>query len=178
MKNIEINYMNGSGYEVLYPKTTTKNLIDFGEVLYTKEQVNGFIAGLSNQVGNLHFAYGTYTGQFKSNTIVLDKEATVTATDWITVTVGFQPVGVILSELNGKTGNGQPYAPYLDGESYGSDVVYPVGFAIPWTNYQYPVLQATTGGFQVRNVSNLRGTTSFKPNLTYLNYKYAYLAFG
>ena len=173
MKNIEINYMNGNGYEVLYPKTTTGNLIDFGEVLYTKEQVNGFIAGLSNQVGNLHFAYGTYTGQFTRDTVTLDSERT--ASEWITVTVGFQPVGVILSEWK-MGGNGGPYAPYI---TYGGwQQSPPVGFVIPWFNHSFPVLQATIVGFQVRNVTDNSGEITFKPNLTYLNSKYAYLAFG
>lgn len=174
MKNIEINYKGGTSYEVLYPKTTTKNLIDFGEVLYTKEEVNNFITGLSNQVGNLHFAYGTYTGQFERDTVTLDKS--VTATDWITVTVGFQPVGVILSERDGGVASSGPYAPYI--RSSGWQTTPPVGFAIPWVNERkYPVLQATTGGFQIRNVTNV-SESNFNPNLTYLNYKYAYLAFG
>ena len=172
MKNIEINYMNGNGYEVLYPKTTTGNLIDFGEVLYTKEQVNGFIAGLSNQVGNLHFAYGTYTGQFTHNSVNLDGDTT--ATEWITVTVGFQPIGVILSEHDED--HMSPFAPYIG--NYDKDIGYPVGFAIPWISNGYPVLQATTGGFQVRNVTPNSYLVLFEPNLTYLNCKYAYLAFG
>ena len=174
MKNIEINYMNESGYEVLYPKTTTENLIDFGEVLYTKEEVDGFIAGLSNQVGNLHFAYGTYTGQFTKNTVTLDSSRT--ASEWITVTVGFQPIGVILSEWKENMGGRGPYAPYIT--SGGWQQTPPVGFAIPWFNSTYPVLQATIEGFQVRNVTDNSSGVTFNPNLTYLNYKYAYLAFG
>lgn len=174
MKNIEINYKGGTSYEVLYPKTTTKNLIDFGEVLYTKEEVNNFITGLSNQVGNLHFAYGTYTGQFERDTVTLDKNTT--ATDWITVTVGFQPIGVILSESGIHHGAYVvPWAPYT--QSTGWQTTQPIGFTIPWRNGIYPVLQATANGFQIRNLT-AAGGMSFNPNLTYLSYIYAYLAFG
>ena len=174
MKNIEINYLDVGGYEALYPKTTTENLIDFGEVLYTKEEVDGFIAGLSNQVGNLHFAYGTYTGQFTKNTVTLQPD--ITASEWITVTLGFQPVGVILSEWREDMAGRGPYAPYIT--LGGLNDATPVGFAIPWFNASYPVLQATANGFQIRNVEDHVTGTAFNPNLTYLNYIYAYLAFG
>ena len=102
MKNIEINYLDVSGYEVLYPKTTTENLIDFGEVLYTKEEVDGFIAELDNridnQIGALRFTYGGYVGQFSSYDISLG--GNTKATNWQIITLGFKPIGLILSYEN------------------------------------------------------------------------------
>lgn len=172
MKNIEINYLDVSGYEVLYPKTTTENLIDFGEVLYTREEVDGFIAGLSNQVGNLHFAYGTYTGQFTRETIQLDED--VKATEWINVSIGFQPIGLILSAINVPT-TLAPNAPY--GQTAGWQTSYPMGFYLPWSNCNYNVVEATTLGFRVRNITGGH-TDVISPNLAYLNYSYAYLSFG
>ena len=151
MKNIEINYMNEGGYEVLYPKTTTENLIDFSEVLYTKEEVNGFIAGLSNQVGNLHFAYGTYIGQFNEKTVSLGGGAK--ATEWQVITLGFSPVGVIFSQVTTAIENiVMPRTVYARLPVSNDDSTVPVGFYLPWMVGNYNAVEATSTGFQVREV--------------------------
>ena len=168
MKNIEINYMNESGYEILYPKTTTENLIDFGEVLYTKEEVDGFIAGLSNQIneqtGNLRFAYGTYTGQYRD--MPIDLGDGVMASNWVNVSLEFQPIGIIISQANHFSNVG-PYAPYSTG---------PMGFALPWQVYNHNMIEGNNSGFRVRNIGT--SYVSVAPNLVFLNYIYAYFAFG
>ena len=179
MKNIEINYLDVSGYEVLYPKTTTENLIDFGEVLYTKEEVDGFIAGLSNQMGNLHFAYGTYTGQFSSSTVNLGGGAK--ATEWQTIIIGFEPVGVILSII-GQGDSENSVFPVIISASRrrntgGSSNSSSIGFALPVSENNYTVIEAIESGFRVRSVAS-GSEISLNYNPVYLNNKYAYLAFG
>ena len=179
MKNIEINYMNEGGYEVLYPNTTTENLIDFGEVLYTREEVDGFIAGLSNQVGNLHFAYGTYTGQFSSSTVDLGGGAK--ATEWQTIIIGFKPVGVILSIIGQGTTEDSVF-PLIISATYSrtGGGIYrssSIGFALPVSENNYTVIEAIESGFRARSVSSY-SDVSLDFNPVYLNNKYAYLAFG
>lgn len=38
-KNIEINYNNGLGYDVLYPYTTLSNITDWSDSIYSKDEV-------------------------------------------------------------------------------------------------------------------------------------------
>ena len=182
MKNIEINYLDEGGYEVLYPKTTTENLIDFGEVLYTKEEVDGFIAGLSNriddQIGTGRFVYGGYIGQFSTYDISLSGGAE--ATSWQNVVLGFKPVGLILSWDNAF--DSDSVSPKILGavRRHLGDVddAYAVGFALPITVGQYTVAEALDIGFRIRAVTGTSSDTNLSVSMVYLNYKYNYLAFG
>lgn len=68
-KNIEININNGNGYDVLYPKTTLENVVNWTNSIYSKSQtysrsetyskaeVNNLLAG----AGGNKIIYGSYT---------------------------------------------------------------------------------------------------------------------
>lgn len=182
MKNIEINYLDVSGYEVLYPKTTTENLIDFGEVLYTKEEVDGFIAELDNridnQIGALRFTYGGYVGQFSSYDISLG--GNTKATNWQIITLGFKPIGLILSYENSF--DTDSVSPKLVGASYEHlgdlERSYTVGFTLPITVDQYIVAEALDTGFRIRALTGTGSDENLNMSMVYLNDKYNYLAFG
>ena len=60
VKNIEMNYRNESGYDVLYPESILENIVDWQDSIYSKSEVDSQIEvleGLSYKV-----EAGEYTG--------------------------------------------------------------------------------------------------------------------
>ena len=49
-RNIEMNYLNGSGYEQLYPRTNMSNISDWNSYVYSKAQVDGNISSVNNSL--------------------------------------------------------------------------------------------------------------------------------
>ena len=163
MKNIEINYLDVSGYEVLYPKTTTENLIDFGEVLYTKEEVDGFIESLRGQTGNLKFTMGSYQG---TENIPINSSLTGA---WRQIELGFIPEYFVVSEED----ESYFYYPFFMGNASSK-----IGFGPHFNLIGSPALQSTSTGFQVRNLYKESGNYSYRLDFNLLNVTYHYLAFG
>ena len=62
-KNIEININNGNGYDVLYPKTTLSNVVDWANTIYSKSQVEAKIKEFIKTDKNWKF-YGNKTVTF------------------------------------------------------------------------------------------------------------------
>ena len=54
-KNIEINYKNEGGYEVLYPNVQTANVLDIGSFYYNKTEVDEKIQDNKDYVDGLSF---------------------------------------------------------------------------------------------------------------------------
>lgn len=65
-----------------------EGLVEFKEGVYSKEEVDGFIEGLKNQIGDLKFAMGTYIGMYSAT----DVSKTQT-----TIVTGFIPIFVMIS---------------------------------------------------------------------------------
>ena len=52
-KNIEMNYYNGSAYEVLYPQTLLNNVENWEQNIYSKAQIDSKINSINNEINNL-----------------------------------------------------------------------------------------------------------------------------
>ena len=57
-KNIEMNYFNGSGYEVLYPQTNLANVLDYSNYLYNKTEIDSKVGDLSNRISSVETEMG------------------------------------------------------------------------------------------------------------------------
>ena len=74
VKNIEMNYRNESGYDVLYPESILGNIVDWQDSIYSKSEVNGAIQTVQETIGlrgdcfmqiqNLHIASNAFSVSF------------------------------------------------------------------------------------------------------------------
>ena len=165
MKNIEINYMNEGGYEVLYPKTNLESIEgfqEFREGIYSKEEVDGIIELLREQTGNLKFTMGSYKG---TEELWGDQKTGV----WMQIELGFTPEYFVVSEEQ----KNYAYYPYFLGQNSN------LGFGPYFYVAKKPALQPTSTGFQVRNTyGELSSGYGYRLDLNKLNVTYYYLAFG
>ena len=51
-RNIEMNYFNGSGYDVLHPSVTMGNVGDWNNYVYSKSEVDGSIGSVNNSLNS------------------------------------------------------------------------------------------------------------------------------
>lgn len=73
VKNIEMNYRNESGYDVLYPESILENIVDWQDNIYSKSEVDSqirILEGLSYKV-----EAGEYMGTMSGTT---DMSSTIT----------------------------------------------------------------------------------------------------
>ena len=109
MKNIEINYLDVDGYEVLYPKTNLEQIEgfqEFREGIYSKKEVDGIIELLREQTGNLKFTMGSYKG---TEELWGDQKTGV----WMQIELGFTPEYFVVSEEQ----KNYAYYPYFLGQN-------------------------------------------------------------
>lgn len=52
-KNIEMNYYNGSAYEVLYPQTLLNNVENWEQNIYSKTQIDSKFNSVNNEINNI-----------------------------------------------------------------------------------------------------------------------------
>ena len=166
MKNIEINYMNESGYEVLYPKTNLEQIEgfqEFREGIYNKEEVDGIIDSLRGQTGNLKFAMGSYTGTAQIKSAVQNQ-----------INIGFKPTFVFISYAEYE-GTGPVFTwSQLGGES--NRLLS--GFGSRYFTNNQEGLNVTENGFWVKNIDgNISGVYT-RIWLNEINIVYNYIAFG
>ena len=50
VKNIEMNYRNENGYDVLYPQVQMNNIIRWNNYVYSKSQIDSTVSGLNSSI--------------------------------------------------------------------------------------------------------------------------------
>lgn len=101
--NIQMQYFNGSSYDVLLPQTILNNISDWNNILYSQSQINDLlnqkanssqidslqsqITSLNNNIGGLGIRAGTTT---------YESVEAHTYGSWKTVNFGFKPDALLI----------------------------------------------------------------------------------
>ena len=135
-------------------------LVEFKGGTYSKEEVDGFIEGLKNQIGDLKFAMGTYIGMYSAT----DVSKTQT-----TIVTGFIPIFVMISVATNTN-----YSSRWGCYEISGTASYPFGFGLPYKLRGLEILTVAENGFIVANESNSNGSIKLNQSNIINNY----LAFG
>ena len=93
VKNIEMNYRNESGYDVLYPQSVLRNVIDWQNSIYNKTQVDSKISTVNSSISSVQSSLSQQIGSVNSN-------LTQQIQDSVSNPIGWESLGT----FNGKTG--------------------------------------------------------------------------
>lgn len=152
VKNIEMNYRNESGYDVLYPESILENIVDWQDSIYSKSEVDGQITTL--QSSGMKFTSGKYKGT---------REITDTTVSSITTSLNQIYIAMVYSVS---------LPPFQEGGYMSNDAYY---FAI---NTSTGINKGL--GLSINKNKILVGNTASNPGY-FLNYKqsqYSYFCFG
>lgn len=161
MKSIEINYLTSTGYESLYPNVNCASIVDFAENLYSKSEVDGIVSGLNTEISNLSYIIGEYTGQF--NVSVKDDwtDPLENFSDWITITIGFEPKLLILYVKNEEDATAADFITQKVDTRYAD--LY--------------CLEFLSNGFKTREYAYTQGANEYNGGYAHKNTTYQYIAY-
>ncbi len=152
VKNIEMNYRNESGYDVLYPESILENIVDWQDSIYSKSEVDSQITTL--QGSGMKFTSGKYKGT---------REMTDTTVSSVTTSLNQIYIAMVYSVS---------LPPFQESGYMSNDTYY---FAIYTSTGTNKGLGLSIDGNKML-VSNISSTVNY-----YLNYKqsnYSYFCWG
>ena len=179
VKNIEMNYRNESGYDVLYPESILENIVDWQNSIYSKSEIDNLVQQIQNsldsfvnQTGNLKVEIGSYSGQYG-----LSWQNT-TSSAWTTIALSFTPKCILI----GTRERGfllDFYDQATDHKMGAYGLITTNGLYMYAQSANVLVGQIINNGFQVRNgVGRYNSSSSNQVGLTILGFNYQYIAFG
>ena len=173
--NIQMEYFNGSSYDILQPQTILNNITDWASNLYSRTEVNNLLSQKANSstvssletiVNNMRISFGSYIGTAEE--ISTDEGNT----SWVTIQCGFRPTFVYIedsvrgtNESASSTNSTRPTGIY-NGSAFrvGMDTIQP--------------LSMTSTGFRIRNSRREYGSNVYLMYLNQNNVTYFYCAFS
>ena len=141
--NIQMEYFNGSSYDVLQPQTILNNITDWASNLYSQSQINDLlnqkanssqIDSLQSQITSLNSKVGGLG--IRAGTTTYERVEAHTYGSWKTVNFGFKPDALLIRVALSANGSS-----------------YQLVFSSLESNFMGNFVEITSNGFRYRSWS-------------------------